>query len=297
MLRAVPGPPDPDDEHGDCPLGVCEGNGWILREDGTAVPCDCREQRIGRALSRGMGTGIPKRFRGVSYDRKPICDLDPGVLRHVRRFTEGLDERIEAGDGLWFFGDVGTGKSSLAMLVASRALDGGRSVAVYSVPQLLSQLRGSFDSDSQESFVSLFRRLCAVDLLVLDDLGAERQTAWVLEQLYSIVNERWQDGRAIVVTSNVPKRSARRPLDQLREQAKELRARGESSASARDLIPVVERLEAVTRELARLDANPHGDHLQALREQVGERTVSRLIEICDEPIPIMGADLRLIAGH
>ena len=84
----------------------------------------------------------------------------------------------------------------------------------------------------------LFRRLCAVDLLHLDDLGAERPTEWVLEQLYSIVNERWQDRRSIVVTSNL--------MD-----------------------------------------------LEQLRAQVGNRTVSRLLEICDEQIPIYGDDLRL----
>jgi len=51
-----------------------------------------------------------------------------------------------------------------------------------------------------------------VDLLHLDDLGAEHRTDWVLEQLYSIVNERWQDQRAVVVTTNVV------DLGELREQ-------------------------------------------------------------------------------
>ena len=55
------------------------------------------------------------------------------------------------------------------------------------------------------------RRLCEVDLLHLDDLGAEKRTEWVLEQLYSIVNERWQNERSIVVTTNLG-------LDELRDQ-------------------------------------------------------------------------------
>ena len=49
--------------------------------------------------------------------------------------------------------------------------------------------------------MKLFRRLCSVDLLQLDDLGAEKRTDWVLEQLYAIVNERWQDERSIIVTT------------------------------------------------------------------------------------------------
>lgn len=237
MLRPVPDPAERD-ERSDCPLGVCEGNGWVLQEDGTATPCECRERRIGRALSRGMGTGIPKKFRGVSFDRKPIVDLDPFVLRPVRAFVEAIEENVDAGRGMWFMGDVGTGKTSLAMLVSHAAEQAGRSVAVYPVTRLLAEIKDTYDSDSAGTYMSLFRRLCSVDLLHLDDLGAEKRTDWVLEQLYAIVNERWQDERSIVVTTNI--------VD-----------------------------------------------LDALREQIGARTVSRLLEICGDPLPIMGPDLRV----
>ena len=213
MLRPVPDRRGgPDDEHGGCPLGVCEGNGWVLQEDGEAVPCDCRERRIGKAISRGMGTGIPKKFRGVSFDRKPIADLDPFVLRPVRAFVENVERNIEAGRGMWFMGDIGTGKTSLAMLVSLAAEKAGKSVAVYPVTRLLSEIKDTYDSTSTGSYMSLFRRLCSVDVLHLDDLGVEKRTEWVLEQLYSIVNERWQDERSIVVTSNIV------DLDELREQ-------------------------------------------------------------------------------
>jgi DNA replication protein DnaC len=245
VLRAVPaGRQDPAARSdASCPLGQCDGSGWLPLEDdpNTSRPCGCRERRVNKALTGRMGTGIPKRFRGVSFDRKPICDLDPGILRHVRSFVGDLDGQIEAGRGLWFTGDLGTGKTSLAMLVSKAALDAGHSVAIYSVPRLLAEIKDTYDRDSGDSYMQLFRRLCAVDLLHLDDLGAERPTEWVLEQLYSIVNERWQEQRSIVVTSNL--------MD-----------------------------------------------LDAVREQVGARTVSRLLEICDEQIPIYGTDLRLAGG-
>lgn len=241
MLRSVPNQGDRDPDATDCPLNLCEGNGWLLRDDGEAVQCDCRERRIGKALSRGMGTGIPKRFRGVSFDRKPICDLDPFVLRPVRAFVGAIDDNVEHGRGLWFMGDVGTGKTSLAMLVSRAAEQAGRSVAVYPVTRLLAEIKDTYDSDSTGSYMSLFRRLCSVDVLHLDDLGAEKRTDWVLEQLYAIVNERWQDERSIVVTTNI--------VD-----------------------------------------------LDELREQIGSRTVSRLLEICGDPLPIMGPDLRMTSS-
>jgi DNA replication protein DnaC len=241
MLRPVPDPPPVRGETEQCPLGACDGSGWLLADDANdAHPCGCLERRISRAVSRRMGTGIPKRFQGVSFDRKPISDLDPYVLRHVRDFVRRINARLDAGDGLWFFGDVGTGKTSLAMLVSKTALEADRSVAIYSVPRLLAEIKETYDRDSGDSYMQLFRRLCAVDLLHLDDLGAERSTEWVLEQLYSIINERWQDGKSIVVTTNLG--------------------------------------------------------LDALRDQLGGRTVSRLSETCGDPIPIMGPDLRVTAG-
>jgi DNA replication protein DnaC len=211
MLRPVPEPVGQVEREETCPLGECDGSGFVLDEDDVAHPCRCREHRVSRAVSRRMGSGIPKRFRGVSFDRKPICDLDPFVLRHVQGFLRRLGEHLEAGRGLWFYGDVGTGKTSLAMLVSKAAIEAGHSVAIYSVPRLLAEIKETYDQDSGDSCMQLFRRLCAVDLLHLDDLGAERPTEWVLEQLYSIVNERWQNQRSIMVTTNLG-------LDELRQQ-------------------------------------------------------------------------------
>lgn len=234
MLRSVPEPPGGEDPT--CALGICDGSGWIVDEEAdVARPCDCRAQRSKRAISARLGTGIPKRYRGVSFERKPIADLDPMVLQPVRQYIRRLDEHVEQGDGLWLFGDVGTGKTSLAMLVSKAALDAGHSVAIYSVPRLLAEIKETYDRDSTGSYMQLFRRLTSVDLLHLDDVGAERQTEWVLEQLYSIVNERWQDSRSIVLTTN--------------------------------------------------------QDLDALREQVGVRTVSRLSEMCEQ-LPLYGPDLR-----
>jgi DNA replication protein DnaC len=123
-----------------------------------------------------------------------------------------INRNLDQGRGLWLFGDVGTGKTSLAMLVSKAALEGGKSVAIYSMPRLLSDIKETYEDRSETSYMQLFERLVSVDLLHIDDLGAEKRTEWVLEQLYSIINERWQEQRSVVVTTNLI------DVDELRDQ-------------------------------------------------------------------------------
>jgi DNA replication protein DnaC len=223
---------------GACPLGACDGSGFLIDEaTNTASDCACRPARIAAAHTRGVAGRIPSRYQGVSFERPPVSDIErtaPDQVRAVRRYARAIDANLDSGRGLWIQGDVGTGKTTLAMLVSKAALDAGRSVAIYSLPRLLNLLRESMDSE--RGMVAFMDRLTAVDLLHIDDLGAENQTEWVLEQLYSIVNARYEAERAIVATTN--------------------------------LMP------------------------DELSERIGARTVSRLVEICGDLLPLFGEDRR-----
>jgi len=188
-----------------CPLGICDGSGFVIEADGdTARDCECRASRIAGIRIRSLAGRIPRRYVGVSFDRPPVSDIArvaPEQVRAVRRYVADLDQNLDRGSGLWLHGDVGTGKTTLAMLISKTALDAGRTVAIYSLPRLLSLLRESMDSEA--GLVEFLDRLAAVDLLHIDDLGAENRTDWVLEQLYSIVNARYEAQRAIVATTNL----------------------------------------------------------------------------------------------
>jgi DNA replication protein DnaC len=160
------------------------------------------------------------------------------VVRVIRSYVEDLEANLGCGRGLWLMGDTGTGKTTLAMLVSKSALEAGRSVAIYSLPKLLARIRRTYDSEpGQDNFLQFFERLTSVDLLHIDDLGAEKSSDWVLEQLYALVNERYEAQRSIVVTTNLDEAS--------------------------------------------------------LEEQIGSRTVSRLVEICGDPLPLFGEDQRI----
>ena len=223
-----------------CPFGVCDGSGLVIDETtNTAYDCRCRDQLIARAKARNLSAVIPRRYRDVAFDRPPVTEIDPQVVAATRRFTERIDERLDAGRGLWFMGPVGTGKTTLAMLVSKAALETGRSVAIYSLPRLLNEIRDTHRAE--RSHIDLLDRLTAVDLLHVDDVGAERKNEWVLEELYSIVNSRYEEQRSIVITTNID------------------------------------------------------DH-DALCEQIGARTVSRLTEMCQEML-LSGEDRRFEARY
>lgn len=187
-----------------CPFGLCDGTGWILGESGEASACRCRERRIRQSRMHGVASVIPPRYRGVSFDRPPVTEIDRGVTSAVRSFVDTLDENLDAGHSLWLMGDTGTGKTTLAMLVSKAALEAGRSVAIYSLPKLLARIRRTYEAEAgEDSYLEFFERLTSVDLLHLDDLGAQRPSDWVIEQLYSILNQRYEDGRSVVVTTNL----------------------------------------------------------------------------------------------
>jgi DNA replication protein DnaC len=222
-----------------CPDGRCDGSGFLY-DEGTrrARDCSCRPRRIARRKARKLAGVIPRRYQGVSFDRPPVTLIEPASVRVVRAYVDALDSNIAEGRGIWFQGDIGTGKTTLAMLISATALREGHSVAIYSLPRLLGLLRETFNDESEASLSTLLDRLAAVELLHIDDVGAEQSSPWVLEQLYTIVNTRYEDGKAMVLTTNL-------------------------------------------------------DPATELREQIGERTVSRLVEMCGDPIPLFGSDRRM----
>jgi len=192
-----------------CPLAICDGSGWILGPEDVARPCECRAQRLRKGRARGVASTIPARYRGVSFDRPPVSDMardlqTKAAVAEVQGFVDELEQRLDEGRGLWLFGDTGTGKTTLAMLISSAALEAGRTVAIYSLPKLLARIRRTYDAEpGGDNYLSFFERLTSVDLLHIDDLGAEKRSDWVLEQLYALINERYETQRSILITTNL----------------------------------------------------------------------------------------------
>lgn len=221
-----------------CPLGVCDGSGWILGPEDVARPCECRTERLNRGRSRGISSVIPPRYRGVSFDRPPVSDMARDLekklaLSQVRQFVDDIDANLSSGRGLWIFGGTGTGKTTLAMLISKAALESGKTVAIYSLPKLLARIRRTYDSEpGGDSYLSFFERLTSVDMLHIDDLGAEKRSDWVLEQLYALINERYESQRSVLITTNLghmelEEQIGSRTVSRLTEICEEIELRGD----------------------------------------------------------------------
>jgi DNA replication protein DnaC len=191
-------------EHRECPHRVCDGSGMVVDLDAnTTFRCRCWPEQVARRRTRRLSRAIPKRFQSLSFEREPIASIDPDVVRHVRRYCERIDEQLDRGEGMWFLGSPGTGKSHLAYLISQHALAAGRSVAIYTGPRLLDEIRRTYGADDSGATLDLIDQLTSVELLQIEDLAVARPTDWVLEQLYNIINGRYENQRSIVFTCDV----------------------------------------------------------------------------------------------
>jgi DNA replication protein DnaC len=220
-----------------CRYGECDGGGWIeVEETNGARECGCRRERVAAARAARLATSIPRRYLDVDFERWPVTNLDQRIVREVRKYCRHLDENLKEGRGLFFFGEIGSGKTSLAMCVAKEVLRERRSLAIFSGPELLARISATYEDRAQDTYLGLLNLLGSVDFLVLEDLAVAKQNEWRLEQLYAVINRRYEDRRPILVTADV--------------------------------------------------APP-----EVLGEHIGERTCSRILEMCEQ-MPFMDGDHR-----
>lgn len=136
------------------------------------------------------------------FDDKQVADK---AIATVRRYTEKWEEVSRMGLGLLLWGGVGTGKTHTAACAANALLDKEVSVGFFSLAGLIDRMQGLTGEQRQ----ALTERLLSPALLVLDDLGAERDTAWGRERLFEIIDRRIKTGRPMLITTNLdPKNMA-----------------------------------------------------------------------------------------
>ena len=130
-------------------------------------------------------------------------------LAKARGYVQNWDEFKKAGIGLIMFGDVGTGKSYAAGCIANALIDRLKSVLYVRMSDVVNRMQGNFGADRDHYMKSL---MCP-DLLVLDDLGAERNTSFSKECIFDVVDKRLLTGKPMIITTNIPISIMRKATD------------------------------------------------------------------------------------
>lgn len=192
---------------GVCP--DCEGKGWVVVPDGrngTAIPCDCRKR--GRLDLLLANAGIPLRYQGCTFAKFQVGPRGNDLLKaktvaekYVASFLDEQGGFRES--GLLFIGSPGVGKTHLAVAVLSSLIQryGVRGKFV-DFTSLIAQIQSTFDPGSAESKHDVLDPVIHAEVLVLDELGAQKPTAWVTDTLYLILNTRYTKRLPTLFTTN-----------------------------------------------------------------------------------------------
>lgn len=137
------------------------------------------------------------------------CDETHPCAQYARRYVGNFAEFQKNGQGLLFWGNVGTGKTFLAGCIANALMEKNIPVLMTSFPKLLNALGGLYSGEKNEYLKSLNQ----YRLLIIDDLGVERDTSYVLETVYLVIDERYKSGKPFIITTNLSLEELRNPAD------------------------------------------------------------------------------------
>ncbi|RRR75568.1 MAG: AAA family ATPase [Candidatus Viridilinea halotolerans] len=166
---------------------------------GKLMPCSCAKQRTIQhdALHRLSDLALPgyQQMTFETFDTSDTCSIITTTYCHAQTYAQRPQGNFV------LIGGYGTGKTHLATAIAHVRYAAGDRVLLKTCAGMLNLLRASFRDDA-EGYERRLERIITADLLVIDDLGAERATEWADEQLFLIINERIMAQRPMVITSN-----------------------------------------------------------------------------------------------
>ena len=207
----------PSDEAHVCPICnrvVPKKRLFVLGVEKIVQPrCRCEveawEKGQLEAIERHRKNEIERRFAfselGERFENCRFETFDPvpgaeKALDMSRKFAELFDQNH--GQGLLLWGQPGNGKSHLAAAICHALKENGRTVVFQKVPNLLERIRSTFRRGANESEREIMDALRNCDLLVLDDIGAEKISDWVLDVMFRVIDSRYSWKRPVVFTTN-----------------------------------------------------------------------------------------------
>lgn len=186
---------------------LCRDTGYVVR-NGSASPCKCKEKgaslpgKLGGVLLKDFNLEYypkemiyPERSRDTYYDRAAV------LLNAAMAFVQGAIEGNKETKGLFITGPIGSGKTQLVSGIYNELKRQGKEVLFFVVPDLLEQ--GKADLFVEGKGRDVFAKAKKAEVLILDDLGAHNYTPWTINQLFTLINHRLNNGLLTIITTNL----------------------------------------------------------------------------------------------
>lgn len=130
-------------------------------------------------------------------------------MKYAHDYVEKWSEMKALGSGFLIWGDVGTGKTFFAGCIANALLEQGVPVLMTNFARILNTLTGMY-SDDRNNFIDSLNQY---SLLIIDDLGMERNSEFALEQIFSVIDSRSRSKKPLIVTTNLTLDELNNPSD------------------------------------------------------------------------------------
>ena len=204
--------------------GICDGVGLVrvVNAQGQWVSRACECQEMQREERRLAAAHIPERYRHCSLDsyvthfsgvdssqRSALLTARSFVKEYasdlVKEYPSDSDKGPKERKGLMFTGSIGVGKTHLAVGVLKRLVrEPGVRGLFCDYRELLKSIQNSYNPQVQTSELELLKPVFAAEVLVLDDLGAQKPNEWVWDTVALILNTRYNDMQTTIITTNYP---------------------------------------------------------------------------------------------
>ena len=171
--------------------------------------CECAERRLEEQKRRmkaeetlaaidrlKAGSMMDSKLKDATFDNYEIIPENKRVFDLARRYVEKFDELEQKNQGIVFCGSVGTGKSYTAACIANALLARAVPVVMTSFVKILQD----FGDVNEGRYVETINR---ARLLIIDDLGAERDSSYGLEKIYGIIDSRVRANKPLILTTNI----------------------------------------------------------------------------------------------
>jgi DNA replication protein DnaC len=185
-----------------CPK--CQGTGWLLEDAGgsqVAKRCGCFGDRVKQALIDQAN--IPRRYLTCTLDNFEVHnDSHRDALKISRQFVKNYPAQDI---GLVFIGPCGVGKTHLAVAIIQELIRTKDAACIfYDFRDLIREIQSTFTPESNLSESAVLAPVFSSEVLVLDELGAKRTSAWVEETVFYIINHRYNHKKMTLFTTNYP---------------------------------------------------------------------------------------------